>query len=131
MQGDYPYSMATVNISNCTFEGNYAANGSGIYVTGVYELLVERSLFIDNWALDAGGVAFGGGANISSLVTAVLRECNFTGGWSCSGGGGKRTHYIHNLYQSIVRSINTSSTRLSRQESPSTRRRDQTLYWVW
>lgn len=79
----------TVSIADSVFEGNYAWNGAGMFVSSGFQMTVDRTVFVDNVVPRFfGTVTFGGGAELSGDGDAVFSACNFTGNYAFNAGGG-------------------------------------------
>ncbi|MBI9018851.1 MAG: right-handed parallel beta-helix repeat-containing protein [Phycisphaerae bacterium] len=96
------------DISNCTFKGNSANNGAGIYNYNSSSPSVSHCTFIDNSASKGGGIyndnssnpnmaycAFannsagnGGGIYNTGSITPSISNCTFTGNIATTNGGG-------------------------------------------
>lgn len=51
-------SGRNLQLNSCTFSGNSATNGSHIYNTSDWSLVIENSTFKDGWADEAGGAIY-------------------------------------------------------------------------
>ncbi len=67
-----------VTVQDCLFQGNYNAQGAGVYIGRFANGLIERCIFRDNAAYYQGGASMKGGAleaNVGEL--AIYNHCLF------------------------------------------------------
>lgn len=76
---------AEVSVINCTFEGNGATSGGGIWAVGS-NLIVTKSVFSSNIAKTQGGAIHIADNNGAGPITLRITDCNFTGNKDTSGG---------------------------------------------
>lgn len=86
MQGQAPYSIATISIKESAFVENLAPIGAGLYASVGHKTVVEDSEFDQNSVYTLRGA----GAEISGAGEAEFRGCNFTRNFAWNGGAGKR-----------------------------------------
>lgn len=90
MQGNLPFSTASIFIADSVFEKNGALSGGALWISSGFNLVVAQTEFLNNTADFFGGASFGGAADIGPEGVASFKGCNFTGGWGFHGGGGER-----------------------------------------
>lgn len=76
-------------LTSCIFNGNSAGGGGGLYCPGGGRLLMTNCLIVGNAA--TGGSDYGGGGGLSirdSSVTSVVKNCTIVGNVAASLGGG-------------------------------------------
>jgi predicted outer membrane repeat protein len=98
------YNSGVLNLTNCTFTGNWAEGGGGIYSTEDSDVTLLGCTFSGNYAVEGGGMynshgnatllgcifsgndAFVGGG-ILNFGHSTLTNCTFTGNRATYGGG--------------------------------------------
>ncbi|MFH1377881.1 MAG: choice-of-anchor Q domain-containing protein [Planctomycetota bacterium] len=84
------FLVSSLTLMSCTFTGNSAGGGGGIYNDNS-SLTITNCAFISNSAFNGGGICLDGFFNDNSSLT--LLDCEFKGNTaSCQGGG----LYYHN-----------------------------------
>jgi CSLREA domain-containing protein len=95
-------NIGSLTVSNCTFSGNYASYGGGIYNPGT-TVTVSNSTFSGNTAQEGGGILNGGTLNVSNSTfsgntaqegggilnsnTLTMSNSTFSGNTALEGGG--------------------------------------------
>ncbi len=77
-------------VTDCTFEGNYNAQGGGLYIGRYANGAVHRCRFIGNLAYLNGGGSFKGGRFLANEgETVIFAYCEFTGNKAGYDGDGQ------------------------------------------
>jgi len=71
-------------LRRCVFDGNVADEGAALYFGGLGDRIIENCLFINNTALDRGGVVKGGGN--PAVIPVEFRNCTFVANSATNDG---------------------------------------------
>lgn len=77
-----PMEVPPVLLEGCTFSGNQATQGGGVYARGIHTHLIVRDVVFSGNIADQGG-----GAKLHG-ATAVLERCRLLQNWAGQEGGG-------------------------------------------
>lgn len=93
-------------IRNCTFTGNSAQQGGGLWYGGVSAPLIENCTFYDNSAYYGGGICL-----VNSSTTGTLRNCVIRGNSAEARGGGLTVHNFNFHIENSIICANISEDR--------------------
>ena len=91
-------SVATLNVSNCQFNGNHADQGGAIGTMdgGKVTLKISGSTFSQNYAAIGGAMYLYGNTGDAGLQTVTVTDSNFDKNWSTSTSTQAGAIYVRN-----------------------------------